>query len=135
MPLNEGVSPRAVLLIISDASYRSALADALRAVGVGPIEVATPMEALDIVDQNAGVDLAVVDISTPPKTLNAVAFARMTKVRNSAARLILAVAQAKDTADLDEHETALFQAIVFKGVDTADVASSILRSLDDLSQQ
>jgi len=130
MPLDEGLALREVLLVINDAPYRSALGGALRSAGLRPIEVATPIAALDIVDQAPGVDLAVVDIDTLPKTLNAVAFARMMKVRKPTARLVLTVQHADDTAPLDERETELFQDIVFKGVDPAATAAGILRSLE-----
>jgi DNA-binding NtrC family response regulator len=124
MPLEDGdAAPREVLLVVSDTAYRSALGGDLRSVGLRPIEAATPMEALTITDQTPGISLLVVDFDTPPGTLHAVAFARMAKTRNRAAKVLLAVLHADDADQLDDQDLGIFDGVLVKGDHPATLAA------------
>jgi len=123
MPLDVTAGHRKVLLVTADGDYLSALRAGLRAAGLRPVGAATPMAALDVTDKTPAIGLFVVDFDTLPATLHAVAFARMMKARNRAAKVILAVRHADDTAPLDEQERGTFDGVVVKGDPAAALAA------------
>jgi len=120
---------RRVLLVKTDANCRSELGRALRSVGFDPIEADTAMDALDILDATPDVRMAVVSSNLPTRTPNAVAFARMMKHRDKAARLILIAHQdwAHAIPGLAETETDLFDGIVARGANIPSMAADIVR--------
>jgi len=124
--LDQAVRP--VLLVKDDAAYRSALSGALRTAGLDPVEAATCLEALDIIEGEPGISLAVVGSYTPPHTLNALAFARMMKRKNRTARVVLMLHDPHDIDALDEGEAEIFAGIVLKLPDTVQTAAGILDS-------
>jgi len=89
------------------------------------------MEALDILDVTPDVRMAVVSSNLPTKTPNAVAFARMMKHRDKAARLVLITHQdwAGLIPGLGETGTDLFEGIVERRADIPSMAADIVRLL------
>jgi hypothetical protein len=89
------------------------------------------MVALDILDATPDVRMAVVSSTLPVRTPNAVAFARMMKHKDKAARLVLITHQDRDDVflGLGETETDLFEGVVERGVDIPSMAADIVRLL------
>jgi hypothetical protein len=104
---------------------------ALRSVGFDPIEADTAMAALDVLDETPDVRMAVVSSKLPARTPHAVAFARMMKHRDKAARLVLITHQDWDDVllGLGETETDLFEGIVERGADIPSMAADVGRLL------
>jgi ActR/RegA family two-component response regulator len=113
---------RRVILVEDDDAYRYVLARELKAPGVEVLDVRLALDALDHLDRDPDIKLAVVDLRMPANTLTGLAFARMMRYRDRDARVVLMTAH-PDYLVLPEAEP--FGAVLLKTADTSTMAAGI----------
>src|SRR5664279_2227592 len=82
-----------LILVEDDDSYRYVLARELRACGLEVFDFRLALEALDRLDQDPAIRLAVIDLRMPTNTLTGFAFARMMRYRDQEATVVLMTAE------------------------------------------
>lgn len=111
-----------MILVEDDDAYRYVLARELQAPGVEILDVRLALDALDHLDRDPHIKLAVVDLRMPSNTLTGLAFARMMRHRDRDARVVLITAHPDY---LEIPEAAPFGDILFKTADTTALATGI----------
>jgi CheY-like chemotaxis protein len=115
-----------VILVEDDDAYRYVLARELRNCGLEVREFRMALEALEYLDGNPGIRLAVVDLRMPPNTLTGFALARMMRHRDRDACVVLMTAL-REYLDIPEAEP--FGEILFKIPDAVAMAELIAARL------
>jgi DNA-binding NtrC family response regulator len=122
-----GFGKTRVLLVDSDDAYRSLLARGLRVAGLDVVDVGSALEALDVLDLDPGIKMAVVDLRTPPGTLTGGGFARMMRHRNPEALVVLTATSHDGHNAFEESEG--FGEILLKAPDADAMAARVLGRL------
>lgn len=82
------VHQRTILIVEDDDAIRGCISDGMRMAGHAVIAVPTTTEALQELESNESIDLAIVDVLMPPGRPHGFAFGRMAKLKRPDLRLI-----------------------------------------------